>query len=144
MEGKLPPGVKFTGHADGTATISGTPSGKAAGTYPMTLTAKNKSGTATQDFVLTVNRPPAWKKAPNIRAEAGSAVHQVITATGFPVPALAESGSLPDGLTFTDNAEGSATISGTPAAGTQGSYSITVTATNSLGTANHSMTIRVK
>ena len=33
-------------------------------------------------------------------------------------------------MTFTDNGDGTATLSGTPAAGTGGTYPITITATN--------------
>ena len=50
-----------------------------------------------------------------------------------PAPALTESGALPAGLTFTDNGNGTATIAGTPAAGSGGSYPITITATNAAG-----------
>ena len=43
--GRLPSGVRFTANGDGTAAISGTPAKAAAGVYPLTLTAKNKTGT---------------------------------------------------------------------------------------------------
>ena len=36
----------------------------------------------------------------------------------------------PAGVTFVDNGNGTATLSGTPAAGTGGVYSITITAAN--------------
>ena len=54
-----------------------------------------------------------------------------VTANGVPVPALSESGSLPSGVTFTDNGDGTATITGTP--GAAGSYPITLTAHNGYG-----------
>jgi predicted outer membrane repeat protein len=53
------------------------------------------------------------------------------TATGIPTPTLTKSGALPSGVTFTDNGDGSATIAGTAAAGTQGTYPVTITAANS-------------
>ena len=37
-------------------------------------------------------------------------------------------------MTFTDNGDGTATLAGTPAAGTGGTYPITITATNGVGT----------
>ena len=40
-----------------------------------------------------------------------------MTTTGFPTPTVSESGALPGGVTFTDNGNGTATLSGTPAAG---------------------------
>ncbi|MBV8207950.1 MAG: putative Ig domain-containing protein, partial [Acidobacteria bacterium] len=54
-----------------------------------------------------------------------------VTTTGKPAPTLTESGNLPSGVTF--NATTGA-LSGTPAAGTTGTYNITFTATNGVGT----------
>jgi large repetitive protein len=55
-----------------------------------------------------------------------------ITATGFPKPTFTESGALPEGMTF-ESGFGSASISGTPAAGTGNDYFINLTASNSAG-----------
>ncbi len=54
--GKLPGGIIFTASSTGTATLSGTPT--AAGTYPMTFTARNSAGTISQAFTLTVASSP--------------------------------------------------------------------------------------
>lgn len=54
-----------------------------------------------------------------------------VTATGLPAPALSETGALPKGVVFTDHGDGTASLSGTPAAGTGGSYPITIKASNS-------------
>jgi len=142
--GHLPSGVRFAKGQSGTATISGTPSGSAAGVYPLTLTAKNTSGTVTQAFALTVTRAPAINKIRTTTARAGSAVNLPIAATGYPVPALTESGALPRGLTFTDHGNGTGAITGTPAADSSGSYSITITATSTSGTASQTFTLRVQ
>ena len=142
--GQLPPGVRFADSGGGTATISGTPAKTAAGVYRLTLTARNKNGTATQAFTLTVTRAPALPKIRTIRARVGAALHWTIRATGYPPPALAESGPLPRGLTFTDNGNGTATIAGTPAAGSRGRYRVTITATNTSGTATRSFKIIVR
>jgi hypothetical protein len=48
---------------------------------------------------------------------------------------IAETGTLPTGLTFTDNGNGTATLAGTVAAAAAGSYPITVTVTPAGGTA---------
>ena len=53
-----------------------------------------------------------------------------MTATGVPTPALSETGALPSGVTFTDNGDGTATITGTAASSAFGSYPLTITATN--------------
>ncbi|HSZ31003.1 MAG TPA: putative Ig domain-containing protein [Pseudonocardiaceae bacterium] len=134
--GRLPSGVRFADNGDGTATISGTPRETAAGVYPLTLTARNKYGTGTQAFTLTVTRAPAVRKIRTVRTRVGAVLRLTIRATGYPAPALAESGPLPSGLTFTDNQDGTATITGTVAASSRGGrYPVTITATNTQGTA---------
>ena len=54
-------------------------------------------------------------------------------------PALSVAGTLPAGVTFVDNGNGTGTLSGTPAAGTGGTYPLTFTATNSVGSATQSL-----
>ena len=56
-----------------------------------------------------------------------------ITTTAYPVATLSASG-LPGGLTYRSNSDGSITISGTPSAGTGGSYNVLITASNTTGT----------
>jgi YVTN family beta-propeller protein len=141
--GRLPTGVRLTDNGDGSATISGTPPKAAAGRYPLTLTASNANGTATQAFTLTITRPPAITKIPTIRATQGTHLSRTVRATGYPPPALAESGPLPTGLSFTDEGNGTAVIAGTPAAGSAGRYRVTLTATNASGTAARHVTIVV-
>jgi hypothetical protein len=53
-----------------------------------------------------------------------------VTTSGSPHATLTETGSLPGGVTFVDNGDGTATLAGTPAAGTSGTYALTITATN--------------
>ena len=55
----------------------------------------------------------------------------MVTATGSPTPSLSETGTLPSGVTFTETAP--ATLSGTPGAGTAGTYPLTFTAHNGVG-----------
>lgn len=63
----------------------------------------------------------------------GNAGTFTVAATGFPTPKLTQTGALPSGLTFTDNGNGTATLTGTPAAGTSGTYSLMFTASNGVG-----------
>jgi len=53
-----------------------------------------------------------------------------ITPSGNPTATLSQTGSLPSGVTFVDNGDGTANLGGTPAAGTSGSYSLTIAASN--------------
>lgn len=52
------------------------------------------------------------------------------TSTGVPTPQLSAAGGLPAGVTFVDNGDGTATLAGTPQAGTANTYPLTITAAN--------------
>ena len=134
--GGLPSGVTFKDNGNGSATLSGTPASGTSGTYSLTFTASNGVGTpAKQTFTLTVNLAPVITSANNTTFTVGAAGTFTVTTTGTPTPSLSETGGLPSGVTFKDNGNGSATLSGTPASGTSGTYSITFTASNGVGTA---------
>lgn len=65
-----------------------------------------------------------------------------VTTTGSPEPSLSATG-VPAGLSFTDNGDGTGTLSGTPAAGTGGVHTIRVTATNEAGSAHADIEVEV-
>ena len=147
--GALPSGVTFNDNGDGTATLAGTPAAGSAGSYPITITAANGVGSdATQSFTLTVQPPPqspAITSANSASFTVGQNGSFTVTSTGNPTPSLTESGSLPSGVSFTDNGDGTATLAGTPAAGSAGSYPITITAANGVGsdaTQNFTLTVQ--
>ena len=55
-----------------------------------------------------------------------------VTTTGYPAPTITETGALPAGLSFVDNGNGTATISGTAAL--DGHLDpVTISATNASG-----------
>ena len=142
--GALPSGVTFTDNGNGTATLSGTPT--ARGTYPLTLTAANGVlPNATQSFTLTVNQAtqaPAITSGTSTTFTVGQLGSFTVTTTGSPTPTVSESGALPSGVTFTDNGNGTATLSGTPTAA--GTYPLTLTAANGvLPNATQSFTLTV-
>ena len=96
---------------------------------------------ATQSFTLTVNQAPAITSANNTTFTVGTAGSFTVTATGAPTPTLSESGALPSGVTFT---AATGVLSGTPTAATGGTYPITFTAQNGVGTnATQSFTLTV-
>ncbi|MGH9205225.1 MAG: hypothetical protein ACRD1G_01475, partial [Acidimicrobiales bacterium] len=65
-----------------------------------------------------------------------------VKAKANPIAAISEIGPLPVGVTFIDNHNGTATLSGTePLAGT---YSVGLQAANGLGTADQTLTLTVK
>jgi hypothetical protein len=135
--GALPSGVGFN---SGTGLLSGTPGAGTGGTYPITFTATNVVGTNIQNFTLTVAQAPVITNAASVAFLAGSAGTFKIGATGFPVPALSRSGTLPSGVTFTP---GTGLLAGTPALGTGGTYPLVFTATNTVGTNTQNFTLTV-
>ena len=92
-------------------------------------------------LVLDENGAPVITSAATANSIVGAAFTTTVTTTGEPAPALSETGVLPSGLTFVNNGNGTATISGTPAAASGGSYPITITATNTAGTTTQAFTL---
>ena len=139
-QGVLPAGVTFSSSAPGTATLSGTPAASDHGIYEIKLIATSSSGKTTQAFTITVNQPAAITSAAAARETAGTPFSFAVRTQGYPTPALTGTGSLPSGVSFKDNGNGTATIAGTAAAGTT---TITVTAANTVA-ATQSFTLTVK
>ena len=71
-----------------------------------------------------------------------------VTSNGNPTATLNVAGTLPSGVSFVDNGNGTARLAGTPAAsaapaGSSKAYPLTVTATNSAGTVSQTLTLTV-
>jgi hypothetical protein len=140
--GSLPAGLSFADNGDGTATISGTPTGS-TGVTPITLTASNGVGDAgTQVLNITVGTAPAITSAPVAGFTIGTSGSFSFTADpGFPTATtFGLSGSLPTGLSFNP---ATGVLSGTPAAGTGGTYEFVVTASNAAASATQNFTLTV-
>jgi hypothetical protein len=131
--GTLPSGLTLSS----TGTIRGTPAVGSGGVYPLTLKATNAVGTATGPLTLTVNEAPAFTSAATATLSEGVSGSFTVTTTGYPVPTISESvgSALPTGVTFTANANGTATIAGTPAVGSNGAYTVAIVANNGIGMA---------
>jgi hypothetical protein len=68
-----------------------------------------------------------------------------VTSTGRPTAFVSEAGSLPNGVSFVDNGDGTATLSGTPTTTSVGAYPIVITASNGVSPeATQSFTLRVE
>lgn len=77
---------------------------------------------------VTANKAATFTSGASTVFTEGTSGSFTVTTSGSPTPTLAESGSLPSGVTFKDNGDGTATLAGTPATGTAGTYSITINA----------------
>jgi len=141
--GSLPGGVTFHDNGNGTATLSGTPAAGSGGIFHFSLSANN-GAPVTQAFTLTVGQTPAITSANTVGFKTSQAGSFTVTTTGFPTAALSESGSLPSGVTFHDNGNGTATIAGTPAPGSTGAFNLTINAVNGVGAgASQAFTIAI-
>jgi large repetitive protein len=131
--GSLPSGVSFVDNGDGTASISGTPAAGDGGVYTFDVTASNgTTPNAVTPFALTIDEPPSiTSPAAATFKVASPGSFTIKTGHDFPSAALSiPAGSLPSGVSFKDSGDGTASISGTPAAGDGGVYTFDVMASN--------------
>lgn len=97
----------------------------------------NGDTTATVDmgayeFQGTATGAPQITSADSITFTVGTSGTFTVTATGSPTATITETGTLPSGVTFADKGDGTATLSGTPAAASGGVYPVTITAANGI------------
>ncbi len=132
----------------GSCTISGATltANASSGSCVVTATmAGNTNYNAVTSSQVTVtlqpgNQAPAITSTANTTFTVGTPGSFTVTATGYPAPTFSETGALPSGVTLSS----AGVLSGTPAAGTGGAYSITITASNGIGTdATQSFTLSV-
>jgi hypothetical protein len=137
--GALPSGLTFTDN-DGTAAITGTPNAGSGGAYPLTATATNQLGSASRSFTIKVNEAPTITSSAAATAAEGSPFSFTVTATGYPSPSVTKTGTLPKGVSWVAATK---SFSGTPKAGSRGSYPITITTKNSTSTVTQSFVLTV-
>ena len=136
--GSLPLGVTFVNNHDGSATIAGTPGLNTGKVYTVKVTAVFGSlttkKTVSATVALTVDQPPRFTTTASKTTYVGQAFTFTVRTKAYPAPVITlASGVLPSGVTFTDLGNGTASLAGTPAAGTAGTYSVTITAANGIG-----------
>lgn len=141
----LPRGLMIHDNRNGTATISGTPSAKDAGLYTATISAiVKRQATASQHLVIAVDNSGAFSSKAKDLVHTGTAFSYLVTTRyGYPTPAITTTSALPGGVTFTDDRNGTAILSGTPAANAGGTYLITITSTNGGSPVTHSFVLTV-
>lgn len=145
--GAVPAGLTLTDNGNGTATLTGTPAVGSGGSTTIAVTAGNGvSPAASQTLTIVVDEAPSFTSAASTVMTVGTAGSFAITTGGFPtVATVSKTGALPPGVSFTDNGNGTATLAGTPAAGSGGDYPLTLTAGNGVtpdATQNLVLTVR--
>ena len=118
---------------------------------PQLITAQVTGHGATESLQFAVSDPaypsaasqpaPAFTSANAVNEVFGVQFNFAVTATGTPTLALSASG-LPAGVTFVDNGGGNGILAGTNSVAA-GTYHITFTATNGVGTATQNFTLVV-
>ena len=110
--------------------LSGTPDSTGSGVNTVNVVASNGIGSdASQDFELTIGEASAITSPDSLTCEVGSACSFTATADGFPAPSFQLDG-LPAGLSF-DTSSGE--LTGTPDAGTGDEYTLSLVASNGVG-----------
>jgi len=138
----LPEGLQLVAHGDGTATISGTPTGP-AGTSRVEVRAQSRSGSMIRSLTITVEQSPAFVATAPPDFRVGELGSVDVRTAGFPAPSIGLDGDLPTGLRFVDNGDGTGTISGTPVDAGE-SAPVTLTAVNVVADVSQTITIRVR
>ena len=107
-----------------------------------TITVINPDGQSASGaglLTITGNAAPIITSANTVTCIVGGACNFTVTANGAPAVTIGESGALPTGVNF-----GAGVFSGSAGAGTQGTYNLTITATNGvLPNASQSFTLIV-
>ena len=121
--------------------ISGTP--LVTGTYTIDVNANNGVGSVTQEFTLSVApAAPRFTSLNHATFTVGVTGSFTVTATGYPHPKFSSS-TLPSGLTLVSHNNNTATLSGSPAAGTGALHVVVLTAKSTSGTARQSLNLYV-
>ena len=86
---------------------------------------------------------PEFTSPDSVQLQAGVPANFLVTTNGEPPAVITRTGTLPAGVTFTDNGDGTATIGGTPANGSGGVYPLVLSANNAAGFDTQNFTITV-
>jgi LPXTG-site transpeptidase (sortase) family protein len=134
------------GDTDGDATVTMTSgTGTCSVFYDQAGNANYSAAPQVQEDV-NATESPAFTSADNAAFDVGFAGSFTVTAVGNPsTMTITQTGALPSGVTFTDNGDGTATLSGTPAVGSNGVYNLIFTADNGVppnGIQNFTLTVK--
>ena len=116
-----------------------TPQNIAASYAPTDNSHSTSSGNAN---LTVIGTPPQIISLASTTFTAGMGGSFTATTSGTPTPSLSYTGSLPNGVTFKDNGNGTATLGGTTTSA--GSFPITITAQNGVSpnaTQNFTLTV---
>lgn len=146
----LPGWLSLEDNGDGTATLSGTPDAGDVGDHAITIEVSDGTDTAAQNFTISVaaagtgNTPPSFTSTPVTGATEGEEYTYEVTATDADDDTLELSApTLPDWLSFSDNGDGTGTLSGTPGAGDVGAHAVSLRVTDDTDAVMQDFTVTV-
>ena len=113
------------------------------GTYTLEASDASPSLTSAPSDSFVVGQPPGFTSDADTAFIAGTFGSFTVKTTGDPTSSLSENGILPNDVTFVDNHDGTATLSGSPAFAAGGNYTITITASNVIGSIDQMFTLTV-
>ena len=134
-----PAGLTLAASTTNSVTVQGTPTTaganqvftiKVTDAQGLSYTSSSLAVPLTVTVTGTATGAPAITSTNSTSFTVGSAGSFTVTTTGTPTPTLSEVGALPNLLTFVDNHDGTATIGGTAAIGTDRLYPMVITAHN--------------
>ncbi len=125
--------------------VIGVPTFGSGGIYEVPIIVSNPLSSSSTMLTIVVDQAPAISSSTSFQAAYGVASSfQVTTAAGtFPTASLSLSGGVPAGMSFRDDQDGTATISGTPDDYVSGPQSFAVVASSSAGSVEVPLTIDV-
>ncbi|MCB0494691.1 MAG: tandem-95 repeat protein, partial [Cyclobacteriaceae bacterium] len=135
----LPSWLNLVDNGDGTAILSGTPLNENVGNNSVVLSVTDAQGAfANQSFLITVintNDPPAFTSIPLTSAQQDALYTYSITTSDQDIgdTRTITATVKPAWLSFTDNGNGTATLSGTPSNGDMGLNAVTLQVTDLAG-----------
>ena len=126
----LPAFAALTDNGGGSSSITFSPGYEGAGQYPMAITVSDGDLTDSDTFTLVVNnvnRPPVLMSIDNQSMDEAETIQLSVSANDLDGDTLSlNTSGLPAFATFTDNGNGTATISLSPGYEDSGNYSMTV------------------
>ena len=149
----VPAWLTLTDNGDGTATLTGTPTAAEVGVHNVSLLVSDAAAaTATQDFTVTVSAEPPANELPEFTSTAvvdateGTTYTYDVTATDGDTGAtlVITAPTLPAWLELMDNGDGTATLTGTPAAADVGSHEVSLEVSDGTDSATQDFTIAVE
>jgi LPXTG-site transpeptidase (sortase) family protein len=135
------------GDTDGTATITMTSGTGVCSVFYNQAGDTNYSAATQIQEDTNATQGPTITSAASTTFDVSLAGTFTITTSGNPSTpmAISQTGTLPSTISFVDNGDGTATLAGTPATGTEGIYSLVLTAGNGVApdaTQNFTLTIK--